>query len=573
MLRGWPISVFWILLFAGCLQPGPAPAGVHLFHSQSLESPGFLDANTIRFNERVAPATGTKGGVYNLWFTSSDGSQQRKVVANYSDRWGEQDPPGGLEHYFMVDEGLGGSSGTVPVATLLLLNADYQQQLSIDGVSNYRRFTVPIGAIYAGSQDGRTCPGFSQLQDNCPQLFFERPAQSGQAFPTLYLWDGRNQLLLGADSGSFQIQTVGNDAYFILGSKHTLTRLDRPSYALDSLLDNVTGFLVRGDERYAALSFTEDNTAKTVIRDLQTGADLSPAVLNPPRPWGFSGNSFTYCMNATASTPAEQHSLDLETGDEQVTAYPSPLVSCPQGFSRNNSSEVLYLDSLKQGVLFDQSTQEVKGVLKGPLITPSFTRDGAYIIYLAPATTTEYDPSVQGALMFQDADLAHPPVEVSPPGVLVGAPNGHPSYDFMCAEESPCPDPAPLIYYFWGHLGRASADLYFVDYQSGSQSSSPPTNLRLVARSIVSVSISPHSLFGILNLSQQDDVGDLVYRDLDTGIDRLFAQSVSDDAMFHDNTTSIDWDAYIVRGRVDSDRSGLWLTTVMPPETPDGGSN
>ena len=46
------------------------------------------------------------------------------------------------------------------------------------------------------------------MKSDCPQLFYERPTEAGQTYPTLMLWDGANHLPLGADSGSFQIQTT-----------------------------------------------------------------------------------------------------------------------------------------------------------------------------------------------------------------------------------------------------------------------------------------------------------------------------------------------------------------------------
>ena len=57
------------------------------------------------------------------------------------------------------------------------------------------------------------------------------------------LWDGTDHLPIGADAGSFQIQMVGKNAYFLLDDQHILTRLDRPSYALDSLRGNVSQLL------------------------------------------------------------------------------------------------------------------------------------------------------------------------------------------------------------------------------------------------------------------------------------------------------------------------------------------
>jgi hypothetical protein len=92
----------------------------------------------------------------------------------------------------------------------------------------------------------------------------------------------------------------------------------------------------------------------------------------------------------------------------------------------------------------------------------------------------------------------------------------------------------------------------------------------LIAKSILSVSISAHSLFGILNMSQQDGVGDLVLRNIDTGVDLRYAQAVADVNQCPSDWPCRNWFAYIVRGRTDSDHSGLWL---VPPVKPDGGTD
>ena len=98
-----------------------------------------------------------------------------------------------------------------------------------------------------------------------------------------------------------------------------------------------------------------------------------------------------------------------------------------------------------------------------------------------------------------------------------------------------------------------------------------PIGLRQIAKSIFSVSVSAHTLFGILNMSQQDGVGDLVLRDIDHGTDIRYAQGVADVTQCSPGLPSCaGWFAYIVKGRTDSDRSGLWLVS---PALPDGGTN
>ncbi len=560
-----PIVLLCLLPLAGCLDAGPAPTGQLLFHGDHIESPQFItvgDQPMVRFADRLAFATTTLGGVSDVWITSFVGTLQRKVVANRSDYWPEQ-APGPGEDYFMVDEHLVDSAaGQARVASLVRLGSTLQEEFRLEGIARYTRFTVPLGALYDNPPAGRTCPGFSTLQGNCPQLFYERPTESGQKYPTLMLWDGTDHLPLGADAGSFQIQTVGRNAYFLLDDQHTLTRLDRPSYALDSLRDNVFSFSVSGDEHYVALTVNENGKSKTVVRDLETGAEKTPARPNPSGWGGFSGNTFSYSQNATSTAPAELHVFNLDTGDDTFEVLPSPLVNLSGALDRPNSDERLILDSQGHGVFTGKNDLVGRRTLVGPLFTPSFTPDGKYLVYISPAAATLYDTSVQGPLMFQDADQTDlPPTMVTPPGLLANVQNGA-SYFFTDGDHGP-------LLVFWAHLGRGSSDLYFADYQSGSL----PSGLRLIAKSILSVSISAHALFGILNFSQQDSVGDLVYMDIDKGVQTRYAQGVSDATERGGPDLSTSYAAYVVRGRTDSDRSGLWLTTLAPPVQPDGGTN
>ncbi len=162
--------------------------------------------------------------------------------------------------------------------------------------------------------------------------------------------------------------------------------------------------------------------------------------------------------------------------------------------------------------------------------------------------------------MFQDADHTDQPATmVSPPGLLVNAQHGA-AYFFTSGDNG-------QLLVFWAHLGRSTSDLYFADYTEGLL----PTNLRLIAKSILSVSVSAHTLFGIVNMSQQDGVGDLVYRDIDTGTDTLYAQAVLDATSCPSGHDCANMFLYVVRGRSDSDRSGLWIDSLASADNPDGG--
>jgi hypothetical protein len=429
----------------------------------------------------------------------------------------------------------------------------------LEEISSYRRFSISIRGLFENPLNGQPCPGFPGLKDDCPQLLYERPLQSGESYPTLMLWDGTNHLPLGLDSNSFQVQTIGNNAYFVLGDQHMLTRFQRPSYALESLRGNVGQFSVSGDEHYAALSVTDDKT-KTVVRDLKTGREIPLMRPNPSAWTGFSGSTFYYSQYATSTAPAELHTLNLETGDDTYETLPSPLTNRSDEKARPSSDERLLLDSAGHGVFTNKSDLVGKRVLQGPLYTPSFTPDGKYLVYISPAAPTLYDTSVQGPLMFQDADQTdQPPTMVSPPGLLVNVQRGAP-YFFTSGDKG-------TLLVFWAHLGRSSSDLYFADYAEGSL----PTNLRLIAKSILSVSVSAHTLFGIVNMSQQDGVGDLQYLDIDTGTNTLYAQAVLDAASCPQDHDCASMFLYIVRGRADSDRSGLWIDSLTSTDKPDGG--
>jgi hypothetical protein len=553
------------LLLGACLEEGPPPAGVHLFHSQKLTAPSFIDVageTMIRFQERTAPATASRGGVSDLWLTSFDGTRQRKFVANWSDYWPEQGPFNAGDRYFMVDERLTKSEGGMArVATLVRLGPTLEEEFRLDGIWVWQRFTVPLSTLFAEPLPGQTCPGFPQLDHDCPQLLYERPALPGQKYPTLYLWNGEQDLIVGEDSGSFQSQIMGNGTiYFIRGESRMLTRLVRPANLVESLRANVSRFSVSGDEHYAALAISEEGKSKTVVRDLRTGAEMDLARPNPSAWGGFGDGVFAYAQNATETEPAELHVLDLDTGEDRFETLPSPLANLAGVLDRPNSDERLLLDSLGQGVFTGKNDLVGRRTLAGPLLAPSFPSnyDGSYLVYIAPAAATLFDTKPKGTLMFQDAELGASAVMVSPPGLLVSADDR--DYFFTEGEAGP-------VLVFWARLGRASSDLYFADYAPGV----PPTNLRLIAKAIFSVSVSTHTLFGIINVSQQDGVGDLVLRDIDRGTDILYSHAVADASELAGPDLATSYAAYIVRGRVDSARSGLWLTTLAPPTGPDGG--
>ena len=197
----------------------------------------------------------------------------------------------------------------------------------------------------------------------------------------------------------------------------------------------------------------------------------------------------------------EHYALDIQIAREIVEMMPiTPLPRDPEYLAgiinrppEDGGDERLLLDSSLRGVFTGRGDYTPRRApLTGPLFTSSFTPDGAYLVYINPAAATLYDTTPQGPLMFQDAELREPPVMISPPGLLVEA-RGRPSYVCTAVEPSDGDAGAKLVV-FWAHLGRASSDLYFADYANDG---TPPTNLRLMAKGILNVSISAHSLCGV----------------------------------------------------------------------------
>ena len=550
------ISLLTLLVAAGCrLQPGPLPEGQKLFPGRDIGSVGFVSidgAGWVTFNRRKAPATPTKGTVSDLWIASWDGTQQRLVVAGRSGRWGGviAGPSDVTKSLFtMVDErqvtsGGAGGGQVESVGTLVRIDPRFQPNVSFENVST---FTL------------------DRYHDD--RLLY-RQVPAGTDTPGLFLWDGQNQLRLGdvANVSLLDMQIADSGmAYFVLGTDRVLSRLGALTDAEQDLHANVSRFLLRGDENYAVLSLSDAGTSTTVVLDVQAGKDLPLARPDPCCWLGFtdpSVNQFTYAQSASAGAPAEYHTLDLTSGIDTTLVLPAALVDLTAFMNRPQSDEVLYLDSQGHGVFFGPD-QQVRRVVQQfgtdqPLrmLSPQFTTDGQYLIYVDPQPRTDAEPDPHGPLMVQDSGLLQPPRQLSTPGMSVVA------GDFFFISGPATDAGASVILVFWAHIVRDSSDLYFADYQTGA--------LRVVASAIGSVSVDAQHIFGTVNVSAQDETGDLVVKDVEDNGGRTIAQAVTEGTQWYDPNTQRSLVAYVVRGRVSSDHDGLWGTTVAPPGQ-DGG--
>jgi len=552
-------SLLALLAAAGCLHSGKEPEGIKLASERDIGSIGFVKINGqawVAFNRIKAPATPSKGSVSDLWIagpigTPADGeadggvgtgTQQRLVIADRSDRWSSL--PAGSSLFTMVKEQV---SGGEAVGTLVRLDSNFQPQETFENVST-----------------------FAAVSDN--RLLYRQVPMDNQT-PGLFLWDGQDSLRLGdvANVYDYDAQLAGSGmAYFVLGTDQVLSRLGKLTDTRQDLHANVSRFLLSDDEKYATLSLLSAGTSTTVVLDVQAGKDLPLARPNPCCWLGFSPpdrpNLFTYAQRASGGAPAEYHTLDLVSGVDTTLVLPAALADVVALMERPNSDESLFLDSKDRGVFFgkddhqarrtvmrvDPATQEV---VPAPMLSPGFSPDGRYLLYIDPQPLTVSEPDPHGPLLVQDVDfvdqpLDHPPLQISTPGMSVV------SGDYFFIPGPATDAGASSILVFWANVVRSSSDLFFANHETGE--------LKVVGSAIGSVSVDSQRIIGTVNVSAQDATGDLVVQDVEDSGGRMLAHAVTG------FTLGYGFVAYIVRGRVSNDHDGLWGTTLKRPGQ-DGG--
>ena len=554
MLSARCTSLLALVVASGCLKAGPLPEGSKLFPGRDIGGIGFVSidgATWVSFSQRKAPATASKGAVSALRIASWDGTQHRLVIDDWSYRWFSGPISAGGSSFIMVDEqqvksGDAGAGQVETVGTLVRIDPHYQPNVSFENVSNF------------------ALSGY----DN--RLLYRQVPTNGDT-PGLFLWDGQDSLRLGdvATVSMLDAQVGGSGmAYFVLGTARILSRLGALTDPVQNLYANVSRFTLRPDEKYAALTLLKAGSSATVVvLDLQSGKDIPLARPNPPFLLGFTQppdkpNLYTYSQSASGSAPAEYHTLDLVSGIDTTLVLPAPLVDLTTIMHRPPEpyDEDLYVDSQWHGVFFGHNDQQVRRIIpaKQLLLSPQFSPDGQYLIYIDPQPITVAEPYQHGLLMVQDSDLVNPPRQLSPPGMTLEAGR----FFFI---NGPSTDAgASVILVFWAHIVRDADDLYFANYQTGE--------LQVVASSIGSVTVLDYNhIFGTVNVSAQDNVGDLVVQDLHDSGGRILAHAVFEATQSPPWIGSGGLVAYTVRGRVASDHDGLWGTTLAPPPGQDGG--
>src|SRR6185436_9787921 len=503
-----------------CLPEGRPVDGRQLFSSRNVEHPGFVSIDKVAwvmFHERTSPAIPPREAVYNLWIVRYDTGEKRLVLQNVSarDGWKPQQDGKGVR-YVMVDEHLvdGGSAAgaSSPVATLVRLD-----------LSKGELERIPEVTTFLTNAEGQ---------------FFYRTVSAGSKLPELKL---RTSLgtdrSLGPSSGNAQL--VARDRmYFVAGETKTLSRIVGPEAPVEVIHEKVNRFLLSDDETWVVLQTTNEmGKSETVARELATGMTRVLPGVNPCCWQGFigSGAEFMYSEIAMGNVPGKLHAFDVKTGVDRVVNLPQGLFDVSSIIGRPMSDDSLFVDSRGHLAVVSNEDPSAGRVLDIHPLTPTFSEDGRYLIYIDP----DPDPAVngEGRLMVQEGEFTQPPRVLSPPGSLV-PPGGY----FFIA------DGTRRILVFWAHFGRNASDLYFGNHESGEA--------RVVADGISEVTVTPRRVFGIVRVSEQDLTGELVNKDLVMNKETVLAHSVSEATVWGMRV------AFVIRERIATSNDGLWAIPI-----------
>jgi hypothetical protein len=519
-------------VLAGCLEPGPPPEGRRLSAERDVkEDIRIFEVSGepwVEFWSIRKKATPPLKAVVDLHHISWDGTRHH-VVTNLKDRslGSDGNSVWGLVDEQPVEDEVERRYGNLTVATLVRIGGGLEIDKRIPNVSSYQ------------AESGR--------------LVYRTVAQGGEP-AAWHLWDGTTdrKIMPAPASTVISMDIRPSGAIYIRSSDdQVLRRLLTPDGQIEKVRDNVSRYLLRDDDEWMAVADTESGKTKALLVNLETGVELPLARPNPCCWTRFDDSDhFLYVQAALDDNPAESHVFDLTTGEDDGTLMPDNLVDVSAALDRKATDEDLYLDSQGHGAFLGRNDMQLRRKVSQRLTWPFFSPDGRYLLYVDQVPPTAIETVAHGPLMAQDAELTSQPRRISPPGldIPLDPTSGQPF--FML-------DGDKQVLVFWARFGHNTSDLYFADVETGQ--------LRLVAQSIRNVSVAPDGYFGIVNVSQQDLVGDLVLKDLVHDKTRVLSQAV---AAFRRNGDDV---AFAVRGRVPSDHDGVWVTSLKPAPA-DGGA-
>jgi hypothetical protein len=496
----------------GCLKAGPPVQGRQLFKGRDIEKPAFVGLDGmafVLFQVRTSLAMPPRSATYDLWLANYDTGETRLLLQNVADRdsWHVQADRTGVR-YVMVDEQSidGGSSVGVPSPAGTLVRLDLVKGV-LERIPNVSTFSLagPNGQFFY-----RTVTPGARL----PELHFRTSTGSDRD--------------LGPSAGAAQV-TGPDRVYFVASEDRTLSRITGADAPIEVIHPKVTRFQLSGDETWAVLQTTDTGKTQLVAHALAGGVEHPVPGMNPCCWLGFNGNAFVYSESAMGSEPGKVHSYDVVADRDQVTTLPTGLADLSSVVAPPNCSQALYVDGQGRVAIGARNDVATSKLLEIRPLSPSFSDDCRSIVYINP------DPEAQGEgqLMAQDVGLQQPPRLLAPAGSLV--PQG--GYFFVT-------DGTSHILVFWAHFGRNASDLYFANVETGE--------LRVVANGISEVTVTARRVFGILRVSEQDLVGELVNKDLVLDHETVLAHDVADATLWGPRV------AFVLRGRVASDHDGLW---------------
>jgi hypothetical protein len=525
----------------GCLPDDPPVRGRLLYAGVDIEHPEFMELGgepwvmfDIRRTRPVFPA----GGIVDLHLVNWDTGAQRMVLPARSDRpeWARSIDREGAFLY-VIDERRTSDGPGSAVGTLVRLRIQ-------DGEILER---IPDLISYTMHADrGR---------------FHYRKYVPGAPYPELHLHEiGSNgtgkDRNLGPLSG--QVQVIGPWLYYIGGGdERALTRIAGFDGEPQVLRNKVSKYLLQDGQKLGVITVSEANQVKTIVFDIDTRQEWPMPIANPCCTIQLIDHTYIFADGARGDQPAELHYFDIATKVDRVLRLPPGLLDVRSMLRRPPASrgEFLLFDQVGQTALF-QTKPDFSATLT-PLAprAPGFTDDGRYLVFIDPDPAPP-PPAISnlptGRLYAQDMDrLDEAPRLLSPKGASVPLePIGY--------KLRPTPE-FPLL--FWARYGLGGSDLYISDYETGAN--------QKVATGIGAVHVSERHVLGVVRITQ-DLTGDLVYRNFETGEEKLVEHGVTDVQVARDNERMQELVAFVVRERMNSSkRNGLWATLLPdPPETP-----
>jgi hypothetical protein len=504
-----------VALLAGCLQEGRSVVGRSLVPGRNVEAPAFVKEGAwVTFELRRKSAVPPFSGAYDFAMVDYDSGEVRTLVENAADRWGRIGNETGLM-YLLADETLV-PNPTVPTTMGTLVTLDLDRGV-IDRVPEVTSFSVL----------GRS-----------RELYYRR-ATTGTMAELHYRSAGGVDRPLGLAAG--QVEFRGKRLIYVAGEQKVLSSFVRPDGPVVELRKNVTRFRLNGDDSWAILQTSDTPHQQAVAHSLETGVErVIPGSGNCY--WlDLDGTTFVYVEPAAGEQRARIHTYDLATEEHRVSSAPARLVDVRDIRSRPGTTDRLFLDSRGQLAVVHEG--DVDGnVIGGTPGQLSWTDDGKYALWIDLVLASP----PKGRLMVQDLDFREPPRVLSPPGGMVPVPG----YRMI-------PDGLRRIVAFWAHFGNNVADLYYADHRTGDE--------RVVAEGIGGMVIGAHQLVGVVRISGQDMVGDLVNKDLALDQEIVLAHDVADATIYEDRAV------FVIRGRSDSERDGLWGIGIdgTPPGAAD----